>query len=137
MRIRTCVVLLALVVVEGACSSTAPETAPDEPGSWASDQAALTTTNGVTTLEILASGCYGSYGVVNQSIPPGTFRVSGQYTQLMGVFPGKVDYPATFSGVKTDSQLTITVAVPALSASFGPFVLTRGVQKNWVRCLYP
>ena len=116
-----------------ACSSTAP----DEPGVWGSDQVALALTNGVTTLEILASGCYGSYGELDQPIPSGTFVVAGRYTQLMGVFPGKVVYPAALSGVTADRQMTITIAVPAVQTSFGPFVLTRGVKHSWEACRYP
>lgn len=125
--------LLAIGLAWGACSSTAP----DEPGSWGSDQVALTITNGVTTLEILAGGCYGSYGELDQPIPSGTFLVSGRYTQLTGVFPGKVVYSATYSGVRTDRQMTITIVVPALQTSFGPFLLTRGVDNRWGACRYP
>ena len=105
--------------------------------SSAPPKVALALTNGVTTLEILASGCYGSYGELDQPIPSGTFVVAGRYTQLMGVFPGKVVYPATFSGVTADRQMTITIAVPAVQTSFGPFVLTRGVKHSWEACRYP
>ena len=116
-----------------ACSSTAP----DVPGPWGSDQVALAFTNGVTTLQILASGCYGSYGELDQPVPSGTFVIAGRYTQLMGVSPGRVVYPATFSGVTADRQMTMTVAVPALQRSFGPYVLRRGVVHNWESCKYP
>ncbi|MGH7533828.1 MAG: hypothetical protein ACREL4_11110, partial [Gemmatimonadales bacterium] len=112
-------------------------TGPDRSGSWGSDQVVVTRINGVTTLEILAGGCYGSYGELDRSIPAGTFLVPGQYTQLTGVFPGKLVYPATYSGSSTDLELTITIAVPALHTAFGPFVLTRAVDHNWKPCLYP
>jgi hypothetical protein len=128
-----CAARLALALSLSACSSTAP----DEPGSWGSDQVAITIKNGVTTLEILAGSCYGSYGELDQPILPGTFLVSGRYVQLTGVYPGKVVYPATYSGVRADNQMTITIAVPALQASFGPFLLTRRVDSGWEPCLYP
>ena len=124
---------LVLALAGGACAVTAPF----EPESWGSDRATLELINGVTTLRILASGCYGSYGELDQPIPTGTFRVAGQYTQLSGAFPGKTVYPATYTGMKGDSQITVTITVAALLASFGPFLLTRGVHNTWARCLYP
>ncbi|MGH7590156.1 MAG: hypothetical protein ACREL2_01850 [Gemmatimonadales bacterium] len=132
-RFTTYVAPLALALGWAACISTGP----NQPGSWGSDQAVVTRINGVTTLEILAGGCYGSYGELDRPVPSGTFLVSGQYTQLTGAFPGKVVYPATYSGISTDLQLTITIAVPALQTSFGPFVLTRGVEHSWGPCRYP
>ncbi|MEP7002150.1 MAG: hypothetical protein ABI969_16795 [bacterium] len=67
----------------------------------------------------------------------GTFVIAGRYAQLMGVSPGRVVHPATFSGVATQRQMTITIAVPAIQMSFGPYVLTRGVAHTWESCKYP
>lgn len=125
---------IGVVLAASRCASTAP----DEGSVWGSDQASLTISGDGATLQILASGgCFGSYGAIAQPIPGGTFNVSGTYTQLMGVYPGKAEYPAQFSGVVSGRQMTITATVPALQQSFGPFRLTQGDRRNWAACLYP
>jgi len=108
------------------------------PGAWGSGLASLATTNSGATLQILASGgCYGSYGNIGAPIPRGPFALAGTYTQLIGAYPGMIQYDASFSGSVAGNQMTITVVVPALQESFGPFDLTYGVQTSWQPCLYP
>lgn len=127
-------VALALATSIAACASASP----DQPGTWGSDQASLTIQDSSGTLRILASGgCYGSYGEFAQRLPAGAFTIPGTFTQLIGAYPGKLHYPAQFSGSITGSQLSLTVAVPALQQSFGPFTLTHGVSEEWPACLYP
>jgi hypothetical protein len=125
---------LAIAISAAACSSTSP----DQPGTWGSDQASLTIKDSSGTLRILASGgCYGSYGEFAQRLPAGAFTFPGTFTQLIGAYPGKLQYPAQFSGSVTGAKLSLTVAVPALQQSFGPFTLTHGVSEDWPACLYP
>ena len=124
--------LLILAIGCGACSSTGPDQS-----AWGSDQASLAMTAAGATLKINAGTCYGSYGDISEAIPAGTFNLTGTYTQLTGVFPGKTVSAATFSGAVTDQQMSISVAVPSLQHTFGPFVLTRGVEKTLGACLYP
>jgi hypothetical protein len=127
---------LALAVVLGAGACTA--SGPDESGRWGSGQASLTLADSGGSLHILASGgCYGSYGDFDQSLPEGAFTVPGTYTQLIGAYPGMIQYPARFSGTVGARQLSITVTVPALQGAIGPFTLTRGVTRAWPACLYP
>jgi hypothetical protein len=105
---------------------------------WGSDQANLTIAGTSATLVILASGgCYGSYGEFAQALPSGAFSIPGTYTQLIGAYPGKVQYTAQFSGTVTHKQIALTVTVPALQRAFGPFALARGVTEEWPACLYP
>jgi hypothetical protein len=109
---------------------------------FGSDQAKLAIAGGTAKLEIkaltLPSGaCFGTYGQIDQPIPNGPFSLHGSFTQLIGAFPGKIDYSADFSGVVETNQITITVTVPAIQQSFGPFVLTNGVNPSWTPCLYP
>ena len=126
---------LALLAGSAACTSTSPD---QQPGVWGSDQASLTVAGDSATLRVLASGgCYGSYGLIDHRIPNGAFTLPGTYTQLMGAYPGKVEYVAQYSGTVTGSQLSLTVTVPALQQSFGPFTLTHGVSEEWPACLYP
>ena len=123
-----------LLLAAAACSSTGP----DQPAVWSSDEVSLTVAESRTTLQFLASGgCYGSTGAIEQPIPSGSFTLSGTYRQLMGVYPGYADYPAEFSGVTSGQYLTLTINVPALQRTLGPFSLRSGVTRSWSACLYP
>jgi hypothetical protein len=117
------------------CSSTGP----DDESVWGSDQASLRLTETSGTLRILdpGSGCYGSYGEIAQPISSLSFTLPGTYTQLTGVFPGHADYPAQFSGTLGRGMLTLSVSIPALQRTLGPFHLTVGLEKHWAACLYP
>lgn len=124
---------LALALMTGGCS-----TAPDQPAAWASDNVSLQTTGTGATLQFLADGgCYGSSGAIDQAIPSGDFSLTGTYTQLMGAAPGFVRYPARFTGTVARGAMTITVSVPTLPLTLGPYQLTAGVTKSWPACLYP
>ncbi len=113
-----------------------------QPGVWGSGSAGLTVTSGSATLDILAStlpdgGCFGSYGEMTRPIPNGAFSLPGTYTQLIGAFPGKVQYAAQYSGFVEGDRMSILVTVPLLGQTFGPFPLTHGVNNAWSPCLYP
>ena len=82
-------------------------------------------------------GCFGTFGEIGQPIPMGRFVLAGTYTQLTGVYPGKMEYPAQFSGSVQGNTMTITISVPSQQQTFGPFVLTYGVDNAWTPCLYP
>jgi hypothetical protein len=130
---RVVVVSLALAAV-WACTATSP----DQASVWGSDQAALTIADSGAMLRILASdGCYGSYGEFDQRPLAGAFTVSGTYTQLGGAYPGKIQYPAQFSGTHSGRQISLTVSVPALHQDFGPYQLAEGVARQWPACAYP
>jgi hypothetical protein len=123
-----------LTVGAGACTATAPEQA----AMWGSGEANLTIADTSATLRILASGgCYGSYGEFDQLPASGAFSLPGTYTQLIGIYPGKVQYAAQFSGSVSARQLSVTVTVPTLQAALGPFALSRGAGVVWPACLYP
>ena len=112
------------------------------PGVWGSENASLTITKDGAKLDLLSStlpkgGCFGAYGEMTQPIPNGTFSIAGTYTQLMGVYPGKIEYAARFSGVVEANRMSVAIAVPALQQTFGPFLLTVGVNNAWSPCLYP
>jgi hypothetical protein len=127
-------IALALLAGSAACASTSP----DQAGVWGSDQASLTVAGSSATLRILApGGCYGSYGQIDQRIPNGAFTLPGTYTQLMGAYPGKVEYAAQYSGTVAGPQLSLTVTVPALQQVFGPYQLAEGVARLWPACAYP
>jgi hypothetical protein len=123
-------------VLTAASGCTA--TAPSQGGTWGSDQATLTVVGTSATLRILASGaCYGSFGDFDQPTPGGAFSVPGTYTQLIGAYPGKVQYAAQFSGTVSGHQIALTVTVPALQEMLGPFALAQGRSAAWPACLYP
>lgn len=113
-----------------------------QPGVWGSESASLTITQNAATLEILSStlpagGCFGAYGEIPRPIPNGPFSIAGTFTQLIGAYPGKIQYAAQHSGAVVADTLEVTITVPALQQTFGPFLLTRGVNNSWTPCLYP
>jgi hypothetical protein len=113
-----------------------------QPGIWGSEKAGLTITKGSATLDILSlalpsGGCFGSYGEMTPPIPNGPFSIAGTYTQLIGAYPGKIQYAAQYSGAVEGHRMSIEVTVPALQQSFGPYLLTNGVNNAWSPCLYP
>lgn len=128
---RSAILLLTLSL--GACASTGPDQLV-----WGSDQVSLTIAESSATVKILASGgCYGSFGEIAQPIPPGSFSLTGTYTQLTGVYPGSVQYTAQYVGAVAGRHMTLTVSIPTLQWTLGPFSLTQGVAKTWTACLYP
>jgi hypothetical protein len=113
-----------------------------QPGVWGSEKASLTITRDGATLEILSltlstGGCFGAYGEMTQPIPNGPFSIAGSYTQLIGAYPGKIQFAAQYSGVVEANRMSITITVPALQQTLGPFPLTDGVNNAWSPCLYP
>lgn len=133
-------VRLAASLVLSLTSVACNPTAPDEPP-WGSDQASLTIDQNKATLQIVASGgCYGSYGEIeggNSSRLSGTFTLSGTYTELTGAFPGSRQFAAEYTGTVVGNHMTLTVSVPDLQQTLGPFSLTSGVEKTWPACRYP
>jgi hypothetical protein len=107
------------------------------PGPWGSGAASLSVTASGATIRIRAGECYGSYGVVGAPVPAGSFSLSGTFTQLMGAYPGKIDYAAQFTGATQGQTMTLTITVPALERTVGPFSLVHGVTTTWPQCLYP
>ncbi len=136
---------LAIALVTALLGAAAACAHPDAPGNgsallgpWGSDKANLAVTDTGATLQILASGgCFGSYGQVSRPIATPAFDVPGTYTQLTGAYPGQVQYAAQYAGTVAGDQVTLTVTVPALQQTFGPYSLVRGVNNSWTACLYP
>lgn len=111
---------------------------PLPPGVWGSDDANLTVAGDGATLQILSSGgCYGVYGDIRRSIPDGRFDLPGIHTQLIGAYPGKISYPAQYSGTVQAGRMSMTVFVPQLGKTLGPFLLVSGIHHAWSPCLYP
>ena len=111
-------------------------------GVWGSAEASLSVGKTGATLEILslnlpAGGCFGKYGNIIQHVPGGRFSLPGTFTQLIGAYPGKIQYPAAYTGILLGDTLSLTVKVPSLNQTFGPYFLVRGVTTNWTPCLYP
>jgi len=111
---------------------------PLPPGVWGSDDANLTIAENGATIQILSSGgCYGVYGDIRRSIPDGRFDLPGIHTQLIGAYPGMISYAAQYSGIVQGGRMSMTVFVPELGKTFGPFLLVSGIHHSWSRCLYP
>jgi hypothetical protein len=124
---------LVFMLMGSACGPTAP----DRPAAWGSDQANLSIVGNKATVQVLApGGCYGAYGNID-AIPSGTFALSGTYTQLMGAYPGSIQYTAEYVGTIVGNVMTLSISLPALQQTIGPFRLTAGVSSVWTACLYP
>ena len=132
-RVVPLIAALSLALGFGACSTTSPS----EPARWGSEQALLKVEGGSATLQIFDGGCYGSFGSITQPIPAGSFDLPGTFTQLMGVFPGSVQYEAQFIGTAAGKRIVLTVTVPGQQRTLGPFNLTYGVGEELQNCLYP
>jgi len=117
-----------------ACGPTTPERV----ATWSSDQASLSIAEDKATVHVLAAGgCYGTYGEFDRAVPAGSFTRSGSYTQLMGAYPGSIQYAAEYTGTVVGNVMTLSINVPALQQTIGPFRLTAGVTSEWSACLYP
>jgi len=128
---------LGLTVLLAATACSTEPRAASLVGPWGSSQASLAVSDTGASLLIQAGGCYGSYGEIGRPLPGSTFDLGGTYTQLTGAYPGKIEYPAQFTGSVSGTQMTLTVTVPALQDTIGPFTLVRGVTATWMACLYP
>ena len=119
-----------------ACSNPLP---PESlRGTWVSDSASLTVTDTSATLLLLTSGgCFGSYGQVAQAIFSDRFTLPGTFIQLIGAYPGKLEYAAQFAGQVDGPNLRLTIDVPTLPLALGPLRLTSGVSPGWSPCEYP
>jgi hypothetical protein len=120
--------------MSSACESTSPRGT----AIWGSDQASVRIIDGRTEVQIIAAGgCYGSYGNIDRAVPSGTFALAGTYTQLIGAYPGSRQYSAEYDGSVVGNSMTISISVPALPQTLGPYHLTAGVTSTWSPCLYP
>lgn len=139
MRTISFLFLAGLIAIAPACSDRLSTSTNEsvQRGTWGSNTASLTIGDSSATLQILNGNCYGVYGQIDQPIVTGHFDLPGTYTQLIGAYPGKVQYPAQYSGTVAGNQLSIAVTVPALQVTFGPFSLTYGMNSAWTPCLYP
>ena len=132
----TAMTLHASLVCALTGSACAPTT-PDRPATWGSDQASLSIAENKATVQILASGgCYGAYGDIDH-VPSGSFALSGTYTQLMGAYPGSIQYTAEYTATVVGNVMTLSITVPELQQTIGPFGLTAGVTSAWSACRYP
>lgn len=125
---------LAFAVMSSGCESTAPHRA----AIWGSDQASVRIVEDRTAVQIMAAGgCYGAYGNIDQPVRSGTFALAGTYTQLIGAYPGSRQYSAEYDGSIVGNTMTLSISIPALPQTLGPFHLTAGVTSSWSPCLYP
>ncbi|MDQ6891920.1 MAG: hypothetical protein M3167_04490 [Acidobacteriota bacterium] len=111
-------------------------------GTWGSESASLTIDASAASLKLFAlslatGGCFGAFGDIPSQIPKGRFELPGTYTQLMGAYPGRTEFPARYEGFAWDDLMTLTVTVPSLPHVFGPYLLVYGAGNAWTPCLFP
>jgi len=128
---------LALALAAGGCAGSVEPDNGTLAGTWGSTSASLAVTDSAARLLFAYGSCYGAYGTMPAAIPTPIFDLGGTYTELTGADPGKVDYAARFSGTLYGSQMTLSVTVPSLQRTLGPYTLTRGDTTTWSRCLFP
>ena len=120
-----------------ACAGATDSGDGAKPGTWGSASASLVTTDSGAMISIDASGCFGSFGEVKQRLPAGTFSLDGTFTMLIGAYPGHIDYPAHFTGTVVGNTASMTIAVPAIQQTLGPYAVMYGVVSGRGFCLYP
>lgn len=126
--------LASAALALAACNSTGPE----QSSLWGSEQASLQVKQSGATLQILGGqGCYGASAEISGALGSSSFTLPGTYTQLMGVYPGYVSYPAQFSGSMLHGAISLTVAIPSTQQTLGPYLLSHGEGRTWPACLYP
>jgi hypothetical protein len=126
-----------LVVAAGACDENPTSSKASMLGEWRSTEAHVDVAANGTLIRFRDGSCYGSFAVSPAPVPPGDFTLNGVFTQLMGVAPGRLDYPATFTGSATAGRIVITMNVPSLDRTAGPLTLSPGTGPPLNACLYP
>jgi hypothetical protein len=139
MRSPSFLSLTVLIGIASGCSDQLSTSNSDalQRGMWGSNNASLAVNDSSATLQLLNGNCYGAYGQIDARITSVHFDLAGTYTQLMGVYPGRMQYAAEYSGTVAGNQMFLTISVPALQTTFGPYNLTYGVNSAWSACLYP
>jgi hypothetical protein len=130
-------VILAVVAALGACDDDGTSGNASMPGEWRSSVAHLEIGVNGTLIQFRDGDCYGSSGASSAPVRAGDFVLDGVFTQLMGIAPGRIDYPATFTGNATTGRIVITMTVPALSRTVGPLTLNPGTGTSLNACPYP
>ena len=126
------------MVLLAACDDTGTSAgARARTGIWGASGAVIRVNNGDAMIQIADGGCYGSFATTHERIPGGAFTIDGTFTQLMGVAPGRVDYSAQLSGFTAGDRMWITIDVPELSRTLGPYAFVHGTGSLRSACLYP
>jgi len=132
MRVTDRVLGSGLAFLLFACSSA---TAPDVVGTWGGAEASLV---------LSAAGGDLQYQCGTSTIDPGwtlaadgAFTASGEYFAGGGPLPpeGRAPHAATYAGEVHGTTFTITVTVPDLDATLGPYVMVRDGPEVAELCL--
>jgi len=120
---RHTVFAFVTTVLSFACSSA---TAPEVVGVWGGTEASLTltTAGGEVQYQCGASTIDSAWTLS----PDGVFAATGEYFAGGGPVPvgGRPPHAATYAGEVAGSTFTVTVTVPDLGATLGPYIMVRG-----------
>ncbi len=118
------VVLCAFLALAAGCATvTAPPTGVV--GSWGGTVASLVLADSGGTLQLpCGAGAIDSAWTLSAT---GQFSASGSYFIEAGPVAagGPTPHPAHYAGTVSGDRFTLTITVPDLNASLGPFVLIR------------
>jgi hypothetical protein len=132
MGARHVAVGLVMVAVAVACSST---TAPELVGTWGGTEAslALTAAGGDVQYQCGTSTIDSAWTLSAN----GVFAATGQYYVGGGPLPpgGRPPHAATYAGEVHGTTFTLTVTVPDLDATLGPYVMVRDGPEVTELCL--
>jgi hypothetical protein len=131
------IAILAVVTALGACESDVTSSDTSLRGEWGSTAAHLAIDASGALIQFRDGDCYGSFATSPAPIRLGDFTLSGVFTQLMGIAPGRIDYPAVLTGNATASRIVMTVNVPELGRTVGPMTLNYGTGRAVSACLCP
>ena len=106
-------------------------------GNWGGTDANLLVREDGGTLQLFCA--FGSVDQPFRTDAMGRFHAAGTYTRQMGAVPpgGIPKYAGRYSGVVHGTTMTLTISVPELNQTLGPYSLTYGVKTDLLLCEVP
>lgn len=110
---------------------------PVQQGIWGGTDASLLVRGDGGTFQLFCA--FGSVDQPFRTDSMGRFHAAGTYTRQMGAVPpgGIPMYSGRYSGVVHGTTMSLTVFVPELGQTLGPYSLTYGVNSNLTICMVP
>jgi hypothetical protein len=110
---------------------------PVKRGIWGGPGASLLVREDGGTLQLLCA--FGSIDQAVRADSTGRFQAAGTYTREMGAVPpgGIPKYAGRYSGVVHGTTMTLTISVPELEQTLGPYTLHFGVDASLLPCMVP
>ena len=124
-------------VLLGGLGCTEPESLPLVSGEWGGEHLGLVVTTARADVEFDCATGWITLPITTDRT--GRFQIDGVYSPGHGgpIRDGEVlpEHPAIYSGLVRGELMSLSVAVPALSVTLGPYALRRGAPAGVFKCL--